>query len=96
MNKFDEDKCTTDAPPPKKVYTDTELLDWLQDHSIDCPGLINDDNGRWAVSFTGTQNVPMEDGPADIWTSYFVEKHEWKPTVREAIIAAIESEEKDE
>jgi hypothetical protein len=80
---------------PKK-YSDSQLLDWLQNNGFMAPGLINDDGdngGLWAVSMTGIQNMPMGEGPQDISTSFFVEAHEWKPTVREAIIAAIEEDE---
>jgi hypothetical protein len=78
----------------KMKYTDTFLLDWLE-AMVDegaCPGLINDDNGHWCVSFEGTQNVPLAEEPQDIWTSFFVEEGKWKPSIREAIIAAIEEQ----
>ena len=74
-------------------HTDIELLDWLQKQSDEgsCPGLINDDDGRWAVSFTGMQQAPS--GKAeDLWTTFNVEKKEWKKTIRQAIIYAIETE----
>ena len=77
----------------KKKYTDTELLDWLEDqvkHGA-CPGIINDDDGQWAVSFEGFQNVPMKT-PADISTTFFVEKKDWCKTIRAAIIKAIKNE----
>jgi len=54
-----------------------------------CPGLINDDNGHWALSFTGIQEVNFGDEPSDLNTTFFVEKHEWKPTIKEAVIAAL-------
>lgn len=76
--------------------TDTELLDWLEFQAQQgaSPGLINDDAGHWAVSFTGIQNVP-ENPPQDIMTSFFVEKHQWRPSIREAILAAIEMEKEE-
>jgi stalled ribosome rescue protein Dom34 len=38
------------------------------------------------------QNVPDPDGPTDIASTFFVEKQEWKNTIREAIDYAIEQE----
>jgi len=76
------------------MMTDTELIDWLEDQAKHgaCIGLINDDNGHWAVSGSGVQNCPHGRDPEDIDTTFFVFKGEWRNTVREAITAAIESE----
>jgi hypothetical protein len=70
--------------------TDTEMLDWLEAITMkgDCPALLNDDNGHWAVAFDGMQSVSLEDGPADTATSFIVYKESWKNSIREAIIAA--------
>ena len=70
--------------------TDKERLDWLQKkvETGACPGLINDDNGHWAVSFDGIQNVPDTD-PCDIQTTFFVFARDWKDSIREAIDHAI-------
>ncbi|OKO75187.1 hypothetical protein AC629_34290 [Bradyrhizobium sp. NAS80.1] len=66
--------------------TDSEMIDWLQNH--EGAGQISDDFGRWAVSFNGAQNVPDDTSIAnDICTSFFVEAKDWKPTIREAILA---------
>ena len=35
-----------------------------------CPGLIFDDDGRWALSFVGVQNVNLTDGPIDMSISF--------------------------
>lgn len=75
------------------MRTDKELLDgleWLVEHG-DCPGIINDDDGHWAVSGTGTQDVVFEYGPQSIHTSFFVKKEEWRDTIREAIEAYLDS-----
>jgi len=48
--------------------------------------LVSDDAGNWAVSTSGDQNVPMEP-PQDISTTFFIEAHEWKPTIAEALKA---------
>jgi hypothetical protein len=74
--------------------TDTERIDWLE-KQFGC-GLINDDNGHWAVSGSGTQNVPSGDDPEDIASTFFVDASEWKPTVREAIDAAYAEWEADD
>lgn len=50
-----------------------------------CPCLLNDDNGHWALTFEGYQDVPMGDKPIDINTSFFVEKKYWKNTIDKAI-----------
>lgn len=75
--------------------TDKERLDWLEKRveTGACPGLINDDNGHWAVSFEGIQtiqfrNVPDTD-PCDIQTTFFVFARAWKDSIREAIDFAI-------
>jgi len=67
--------------------TDTEMLDFLQKACKKgaCLGLINDDNGHWAVSDSGTQNVPKSRDPEDIDTTFFVFKGEWKDSIRKAI-----------
>lgn len=72
--------------------TDTERLDWLENITKDgaCPGLIFDDNGHWAVAFDGSQNVPEGEGPQDIATSFWIEAAAWRPTIREAIDAAMQ------
>lgn len=70
--------------------TDAELLDWLE--KKDGYGLISDDEGRWAVSASGTQNLPDGSGAFDFSGEFFVERDDWRPTIREAIIAAIQAE----
>lgn len=67
--------------------TDTELLNYLEDacKKGSCLGLINDDNGHWAVSDSGVQSCPEGRDPQEIDTTFFVFPGEWKNTVREAI-----------
>lgn len=50
-----------------------------------CPNLLNDDNGNWAVTSDGFQNVVYGDEPQDVETQFFVEAKNWKPTPREAL-----------
>ena len=59
------------------------------------PGLLNDDNGHWAVSVEGVQNLPMDDGPADIQTTFFIEAKNWRPTLRGAIEAYLDESEEE-
>jgi hypothetical protein len=68
-----------------EARADRDRLDWMEQQ--EGAGLISDDGGRWAVSETGMQNLPEEE-PIDISTSFFIQKDEWKPSVREAIDAA--------
>lgn len=69
--------------------TDTERLDWLEENGHGL-AIINDDNGRWAVSWDGIQNVGEDDEPYDLLTSHFVEKGRFFDTIREAIDKTIE------
>lgn len=48
------------------------------------PCLLYDDEGHWAVSSEGVQSVAMGD-PIDMSMSHFIEKEDWKPTIREAL-----------
>lgn len=49
------------------------------------PCLLYDDDGRFAISTTGMQNVVMGDEAQDINISHYVEAAEWKGTPREAL-----------
>jgi len=74
------------------MLSDTYLLNWLEKQ--DGAALVNDDGGRWAVSFDEMQNVPEKEA-ADIRATFFIEAAQWKPTIREAIQAAIDMENED-
>ena len=67
--------------------TDTELLDGLE--KLDGCWLISSDNGHWAVSSSGIQNLPPDNNPFDFSGTAFVETKDWKPSIREAIAYAI-------
>lgn len=69
------------------MRTDSERLDALEAlvNNGACPGLINDDAGRWAVSCDGVQNLPNNDSPIDIHTTFFIDATRWRETIREAI-----------
>lgn len=95
---------TQQTPPTpdgltRKLRTDTELLDSLIAcaHRGCCPGIIFDDNGHWAVTDDGMQNVPFGPEPIDIQTTFYVRKDKWLPSLRDAINAYLdEDEEGDE
>jgi hypothetical protein len=76
------------------MKTDKELLDWLEQEA-EGGALISDDFGRWAVSRMGIQSLPegIHEHPVDLQTAFWVEAVEWKPSVREAIAAAMEGDE---
>jgi len=65
--------------------SDTERLDWLEKHQGFA--LISDDNKHWACVCDGMQNIP-ESWPGDIQTTFFIEKKQWKKSIRKAIDAA--------
>lgn len=74
------------------MLSDTELLDSLEKMTKEgaCPGIIFDDNGHWAVSFDGTQNVPGSYEAEYVFTTFEVEADKWRSSIREAISLAIE------
>lgn len=70
--------------------TDTQRLDYFvasakRGFSFN---IVNDDAGRWAVSDSGMQEVP-EKGPIDMCITHFVEKKQWRRTLRGAIDACM-------
>lgn len=73
---------------PGKGDADTARLDWLEK---ECgSNLINDDAGRWQVSTSGFQPVPPEGGfTEDVSITSIAFHEDWKPTIREAIDAAM-------
>jgi hypothetical protein len=78
------------------MRTDKELLDWLENEANGV-GLIHDDNKHWAVCFNGFQPVVQGGAPPeDFATTYLVDNGAWRPTLREAIDAAIDAESEGE
>jgi hypothetical protein len=75
----------------RATRTDAERLDWLA--TQDGGALVSDDFGRWAVSHSGMQQIPegIWDKPCDLGTSFWVEAHEWRASVREAIDARMDA-----
>ena len=49
-----------------------------------CPNLLNDDNGHWAVVADGFQTVVYGE-PEDVETQFFIEAEYWKNTPTEAL-----------
>lgn len=68
---------------------DAARLEWLG--LQDGCGLVSDDAGHWAVSGSGIQNV-HDETPIDLATTYVVLADEWKPSVRDAIDAAVKAD----
>lgn len=66
---------------------DTKRLNWLEKQ--DGGALINDDDGRWAFASLGVQNVNLTDEEYDLESSWWIEKHAFKSSIREAIDHAI-------
>ncbi len=65
------------------IHTDAELIDWFEKQ--EGAALVSDDFGHWACSGDGMQNVP-EETPADIQTTFFIEKEKWRSSIREVIL----------
>jgi hypothetical protein len=51
-----------------------------------CPNLLNDDNGHWAVTCDGYQNVVSGDEPEDVETTFYVDAKYWKNSPKEALL----------
>jgi len=49
------------------------------------PNILYDDNGHFAVISDGIQTVSMDDEAVDMDMSFFIEKENWKDTIREAL-----------
>lgn len=87
MTKKLENKLLLDKDDMELDLTDTELLNAIENmHGY---SLVSDDNGHWALVCDGIQNVPMSDDPEDIQTTFWIEAHCFKPSVREAILYGI-------
>lgn len=74
--------------------TDTQRLDELEALVAqgDCPGIINDDNGHWAVSGSGMQSISAGPHPSDVSTAFFVPAGSWRESIRKAIDAYLDEE----
>lgn len=84
-----------DADQIEEMIT-KELIDNFNDYPVDfiietltkfgqAPNLVYDDNGRFAVSSDGFNQVVTDDELIDQPMTIFVEKHMWYKTIREAL-----------
>ena len=73
--------------------TDRERLDWLERHAFGS-GVIGDDDGRWVVPQGGMQPMPCGKPQGGVWY-YDVGPDEWRDSIRQAIDAAMDEEERD-
>lgn len=63
---------------------DAQRIDWLENNQG--KALVSSDFGHWAVVEEGMQSIPVDiHEPSDMSTTFFIEKDQWKKTVREAI-----------
>jgi len=85
-NKIDE--LAKEIEKYIKLYHEQLSFDFIMEQFANlghCPNLLNDDNGHWAITSEGFQNVVFGDEPEDVETSFFVEAAKWKNTPREAL-----------
>ena len=68
---------------------DTQRFNWLSKQYG--AALVNDDNGHWAVSYDGFQNVVTGKRGHDVQTAFFIKAKDWKQTPRKAVDAAIKA-----
>lgn len=80
----------------KAVVEDAERLQFFEDEANKgmTPNLVFDDDGNWSVSYDGMQPCPRGDGEGFAETVSIlciVEPQDWRPSVREAVDAAIDA-----
>jgi len=68
---------------------DTKRFNWLEEQFGGA--VINNDNGMWAFASDGFQNIESGNEAFDLESTFLVEKHAFKPTLREAIDHAIKN-----
>jgi hypothetical protein len=61
-----------------------------------CPNLLYDDNGHWAVSADGYQNVVSGDVPEDVETHFYIEAEDWKNSPKEALYKFLHDDNSEE
>lgn len=61
-----------------------------------CPNLLYDDNGHWAVSSDGYQNVVYGDKPEDVETHFYIEAEDWKNSPKEALYKFLHDDNSEE
>lgn len=70
----------------ESMSVDFEFIMYHLSRLGQCPNLLNDDNGHWAVSGDGLQNVVYGDELQDVETHFMVEAKDWKNSPREALL----------
>jgi len=100
IKKYNERLASDDEIEQIDVLAD-EIVKYIKNHfdflSFDfimqqlsylgwCPNLLNDDNGYWAVTGEGFQNVVIGDEPSNVNLNFFVQAKEWKSTPKEALL----------
>lgn len=70
----------------KVINKDSKRLTWLQQQQGSA--LVSDDQGHWAVVCDGMQNLCSKP-PDDVQTTFFIQKHQWRKTIRRAIDSAM-------
>lgn len=66
-----------------------QVLESLVENGI-CPNLLFDDNGHWAISLDGFQNVASGEDTSDVGIVSFVEAADWKNSIYEAVVHTLE------
>ena len=87
--------------PERDIARDAARLQFLEDETMQgkAPNLVFDDDGNWCVSYTGMQPMPRGGGAGfdeTVGITCVVEPHEWRPSLRAAIDAAMEEAARDE
>jgi hypothetical protein len=85
----DIDNLTTEIEKYIKLYFEELPFDFIMEQLSrlgQCPNLLNDDNGHWAVTCDGYQNVVFGDQPEDVETTFYVDAKYWKNTPKEALL----------
>lgn len=90
------DRGVSPAEPERDIARDAKRLQFLEDETMKgkAPNLVFDDDGNWCVSYTGMQPMPLGDGAGfseTVGITCIVEPHEWRPSLRAAIDAAMEA-----
>jgi len=71
-----------------------QLEDWVAIGFA--PQLVYDDNGHWALTFDGIQQVPLGDEAISLTMVHFVEKEWWTDSPEAAISNAMQRIEAEE
>lgn len=95
-----ERRVSPAVQPERDIARDAARLQFLEDQTMQghAPNLVFDDDGNWCVSYNGHQPMPRGDGAGFdeiVGITCVVEPHEWRPSLRAAIDAAMEEAARD-